>query len=194
MRAQLRNRLNRLSHEFAVGLRLERGNEYVVPSLRQRGFSFNGNPRPFAAVGEAREQTIDAALERPLRQQLRHDRAAGDVRITIETHVDASRRGLFDAIECDGLLVPVARAHSLEVRYLEAASGAAREIELLVDGLDQPVRIIPHVRGVDLAVTGGHAAQTLNLFTRRAGAWGVHQAGRETTGAFGQGLRELLLH
>src|SRR4026209_2696034 len=56
------------------------------------------------------------------------------------------------------------------------------------------VRIIPHVRGVDLAVTCDHAAQTLNLFTRRAGARGVHQAGRETTGAFGQALRKLLLH
>ena len=86
----------------------------------------------FRGIFEQTQQSGGATDQCALRQELDHDGTTGEVRIAVETDVDAFGVGEVDAVQGQLLLAPVIAAEGLKVRDLEAASGAAGEVDLLV--------------------------------------------------------------
>ena len=60
---------------------------------------------------------------------------------------------------------------------LKFTSGGTREVDLLVYSGKKVSGIVANMAAVNFVSLGNHAAETDQLFARRAGARGVHQAG-----------------
>jgi len=79
------------------------------------------------------QQLVHTAIQRPLRQKLLENGAPSQIGIAVECDVDPITVRLFELVERGSLLVPVAAAHGLQVRDLQAAAGGAGQVTLFVD-------------------------------------------------------------
>src|SRR6185312_3730793 len=98
----------------------------------------------------------------------------------VEFNVDAGCASFFDCVDRFPMKRPVLRTDGLEMRDLQAASGTAGELQLLLDGRQQFIRITADVTGIDFVFTSDDAAQVLELGGGSAAPGRVHETGGET--------------
>ena len=132
------------------------------------------------------EEPIVAAFAAPHREQVGQARLIGDVGVAIERDVDTAaprpgnpRKHLVE-------LVPVARPLRLQVRDLQRAARTPRHRNRLVDGIEQPVVFVAHVRRVGELSRRQRTADRRQLIDGGERAGCVLESGRGAAGAFGE--------
>ena len=88
------------------------------------------------------------AVAAPDRKQIREAGLVRDVRIPVEHDVHAPAARVLDATEDVVELAPVARPLRLEVRDLQRAPRLPRDVDRLVDRVEQAIVLVAHVRRV----------------------------------------------
>ena len=142
-----------------------------------------------ARVGQAREEGVGSTVAARHRKQVRESGGVGEVRIAIERDVHSTAPLASDAREHVVELFPVARPLRFQMRDLQRAPRAARDGDRFVDGFEQPVVFVAHVRRIRQTTRGERLAQRDQLVERSERTRRVLEAGRRAARA----LRERFL-
>ena len=154
--AKLGDLPERQTHEAAVGVRLHVRQHQALPDPRQppEPSAVHLAPDTAAHVGLAQspEETLDAALAGPVRDEGGQARAGRGVRVDVRGRVDPLvARPVQNAHQLVRATV-VARVDDRQVRVVDADAGATAHLEQFLHRLEVPAGPHPGVGGVEGAV------------------------------------------